>query len=302
MRHDDARTIRQAVSPAEIRRLARRSDARGLVFLAGHLAALVAGGWLVLQASPAWLVPAMFLQGVLIVHLFAPFHETSHGTAFASAWLNRAVCWLTGLALGLPPTHFRLEHLEHHAWTQDPEHDPEMIPHTATRRGYLLYATALPYFRSLFSSLARHWRGAFTPGELAFLPPHAQRLVIRDGRIMLAVYAAIALASLATGSWLAVKVWLLPRILGEPVMRLIRMSEHGGCAMLPEIFRNTRTVRTFLPWRWLNWNNAFHAEHHALPGIPFHALPELHARIGPHLGEVTDGYVEAQRVILARAG
>ena len=36
-----------------------------------------------------WILPAMFLHGVVIVHLFAPFHESTHGTAFRSRWRER---------------------------------------------------------------------------------------------------------------------------------------------------------------------------------------------------------------------
>ena len=34
----------------------------------------------------------------------------------------------------------------------------------------------------------------------------------------------------------------------------------------------------------------YHAEHHAFPNVPFHRLPELHARARPHLAQVERGY------------
>ena len=293
---------RSLVPDPVLRTFARRRDAPGLVFLAGHLLALLTtGGLVALSLGSVWVVPALVLHGVVIVHLFAPFHESTHGTAFRTRRLNHAVAWLTGLALGLPPTHFRLEHSAHHAFTQDPAHDPELIPHTATLRGYLLYATALPYFRSLLSSLLRHPFGRFTPVEQGFLPASARPRVVRDARLMWAAYGALLLASLLAQSWALALYWLLPRVLGEPVMRLIRMSEHGACPYVADMLRNTRTVRTLAPLRWLNWNNAFHAEHHALPGVPFHALPELHQRLGPHLENLEAGYVRTQRRLIKAA-
>ena len=30
--------------------------------------------------------------------------------------------------------------------------------------------------------------------------------------------------------------------------------------------------------RGLNWNMTYHTAHHTFPGVPFHRLPELHAR------------------------
>jgi len=74
-------------------------------------------------------------------------------------------------------------------------------------------------------------------------------------------------------------------------MRLVRISEHGGCPWVADLLRNTRTTLTWRPVRWLAWNMPFHAEHHAFPNVPFHALPELHRHLGPHIEHVDDGYV-----------
>ena len=60
------------------------------------------------------------------------------------------------------------------------------------------------------------------------------------------------------------------------------------------ILLNTRTVLTIPLIRWLNWNNAYHAEHHAIPTVPFHALGDLHRVMGPHFEEVRPGYVNTQ--------
>lgn len=293
---------RSLVPAHQLRELAQRRDGPGLAFLVGHLGTLLLTGTLVWFAlGSLWLWPAMLLHGVVVVHLFAPFHETAHSSAFKSRRLNESVYWTTALVLGLPPTHFRLEHAAHHAHTSDPEHDPEMIAATATVAGYLWYATSIPYFRALLSALWRHPLGAFTAVEKAFIAERQRARVQRDAWIMWAVYAAIALASVATGSTAAVWLWLVPRILGEPIMRVIRMSEHGGCPLVPDMLSNTRTVRTLRPLQWLNWNMAYHAEHHGIPAVPFHALPALHAHLGPHLAELEHGYGRTQSQILARA-
>lgn len=295
---------RDLVPKTELRRLARRRDAPGLAFLAGHLATLAATGGLVwLGLGTGWVWPAMFLHGVVVVHLFAPFHETAHSSAFKSRRLNEGVYWTTAFVLGLPPTHFRLEHSAHHAHTSDPEHDPELVDACDTVPGYLWYATALPYFWNLLSSLLRHPFGAFTKVERGFIPPGQMARVRRDARLMWAAYAAIAAVSVAAGSTAALTFWLIPRILGEPVMRIIRMSEHGACPLVPDMLKNSRTVRTLRPIQWLNWNMAFHAEHHSLPAVPFHALPALHGHLAPHIEALEEGYGRTQaRILEAAAG
>lgn len=287
--------IRNLVGRAHVRALSARRDGPGLVFLAAHLALLVAGAaWIWAWSGGPWALVAMFAQGIVVVHLFAPFHETSHGSAFASRPLNEAVEWFAALALGLPPTHFRFEHAAHHAHTQQPGRDPEMIATAETLRGYLLYASAWPYFRGLFSVLLRLPVGRFTAEEASFLAPERQREATRETRIMWVVYAAIAGLSVATGSTAAIEYWLIPRILGEPVMRLIRMSEHVGRPHVADWLSNTRTVVTWRPVRWLGWNMAFHAEHHAVPSVPFHALAQLHEILAPHLADARRGYAATQ--------
>ncbi len=88
---------RGLLAPGRLSGLTRRSDARGLVQLAGHLAALAATG-IVLTAAlgTGWLAPAMVLHGVVLVFLFSALHECIHRTAFRRRWFNDAVAWGAG--------------------------------------------------------------------------------------------------------------------------------------------------------------------------------------------------------------
>jgi len=37
----------------------------------------------------------------------------------------------------------------------------------------------------------------------------------------------------------------------------------------------------------------YHAEHHAYPAVPFHALPQLHERVRGQIANLEPGYVAA---------
>ena len=91
---------------------------------------------------------------------------------------------------------------------------------------------------------------------------------------------------------------VLPLLLGQPVMRFIRMTEHAGRPQIPDPLENTRTTRVAWPWRLLAWNMNFHAEHHLLPSVPFHALPRFNALLQGRI-PVRGGYREGHREILA---
>ena len=91
----------------------------------------------------------------------------------------------------------------------------------------------------------------------------------------------MATVSAATGSAAVLWVWLLPVVLGQPMLRLYLLAEHTGCPMVPEMLENSRTVHTNAVVRFLAWNMPYHAEHHAYAAIPFHALPRAHAALAP---------------------
>ncbi|MFO1035738.1 MAG: fatty acid desaturase [Geminicoccaceae bacterium] len=292
---------RRLVPRPLLRDLGRRDDGQGLLFLVAHVLALVVTTLLLAAADGLWLLPAMVAQGFVLVHLFAPFHEATHGTAFRNRTLNEVVGWVTGLATLLEPTFFRLEHAAHHAHTQDEVQDPQFIPHSATVRGYLWYATGLPYWRNVATMLVLHAQGRFTPAEQAFVDPANRPKVQNEARLFLAIYAVIAIGAVLAGTWAPVTYWLLPMVLAQPWMRLVRMAEHGGCPRVADMLRNTRTVRAWAPLRWIAWNMPYHAEHHALPQIPFHALPRLHGVLGEHLEQLAEGYIDAQAQVLRAA-
>jgi len=272
-----------------LRALARPSDARGLAQLALHLGALAVTSAAVLAARGGpWLLPALLLQGVPLVFLFAPLHETIHRTAFRSRALNATVATACGFLLLLPPRWFRAYHLAHHRHTQDPERDPELAtPKPRTRRAWLLHVSGLPYWYAAAAGLLRSAAGR---PEGSVVPPRERPAVVAEARLFLLGYALIGLGSLATGSAAALLLWVLPALLGQPLLRLYLLAEHTGCPQVPDMLRNSRTTLTGPLLRGLAWNMPYHVEHHAFPAIPFHALPQAHAVLGARIAVLAPGY------------
>ena len=293
--------IRDIIGRGRLAGFVERRDGPGLAFAAAHAALIVATGWLLWRAlGTAWAVPATIVHGIVIVHLFAPFHESTHYTAFRTRRLNTAAGWATGLVLMLPPTVFRYQHTAHHKYTQDLDLDPQMIPVGEHRWGFLYYASAVPYFQGILSGLLRQPFARLSSAERRDVPPAQIAAVVREARIFWCVYLALAAVSVHFESWFAVQLWLVPRVVGEPLMRVIRMSEHVGCARVPSMLENTRTVFTIAPLRLLAWNMAYHTAHHALPQAPFFRLGALDAVIRDHVVETRDGYVDFVRTHFRR--
>lgn len=284
---------------AELRALMQRSDAAAFRQLALWLGLLACTGSLVWLAWESWLIwPAMFVHGVVVVHFFSLQHECVHYTVFRTRWLNDLVGQICGLAIILPHRFFRYEHCDHHTYTQLHGDDPEMIPMPKTLGEYLWYLSAIPYWRAKFTELFRHARGGLSAAERRFIPKEEHAAVAWDARRMLALYAGLFALMAATGWWGPLWFWLIPLFLGEPVMRFVRMTEHVGRPTVAQMSENTRTSLVSPLWRLLCWNMNYHAEHHYVASVPFHALPRLHEKLKDHIHVEPGGYLGAHRDIL----
>ncbi len=277
------------------------SDRAGLTHLAGHVLLLAATSLAIAWARGTLLLPvALVLQGIVLAFLFAPLHEAVHRTAFRSLWLNNAVAWVAGLLLLLPPNWFRAFHFAHHRHTQVPGLDPELeAKQVETWPDYLIHLSGWRYWTSAVRLLLRN---AIGRAEAPFVPPRLRPRLVREARIMLAAYAAVAVLSVAFRSDAALVYWVVPSLLGQPFLRAYLLAEHTGLPLVESFWENTRTTLTGAPIRFLAWNMPFHAEHHASPGVPFYALPALHVRQRGKLKAVAPGYVAFHRDWQKRLG
>jgi fatty acid desaturase len=121
---------------------------------------------------------------------------------------------------------------------------------------------------------------------------------------LLGLYLLALLASIAAASAALLYLWVAPVLLGQPFLRLYLLAEHTGCPLVANMLENSRTTRSLAPLRRLAWNMPYHAEHHAYPALPFHALPAAHRVLRASIAIQAPGYVAVQREILAalRAG
>lgn len=287
MAETDHKTVVRNLTPDQRAALLTRSDRAGLVQLVFHLGAIGAGTALILRGGP--FTPLfMLVQGILIVFLFTALHETVHRTPFRSNWLNEAVGRLCGFLVFVAPEWFRHFHFAHHRFTNDPMRDPELSsPRPATRWQYLKYLSGIPELADRFRALCRN---AFRSNSDSFVPERAKGRVMIEARVQLALYPALAAMSLVAQSAILIEIWLLPYLLGAPFLRAYLLAEHAGCAHVPSMLQNTRTVRTNAVVRFIAWNMPYHVEHHAYPAVPFHKLAAFHEHTRAYITHLDNGY------------
>ncbi len=282
-------------SPALLDQAARRvllarSNRHGALRLLVHGGLIAIVGSLILAKVPLW--PALLLpQGILVIFLFAPLHECIHRTAFRYKWCNDATAALCGWLLLLPPVWFRHFHLNHHRFTNDPARDPELaVAKPDSRTAYVLHLAGLAVWATQIQVLLGNTHGRASDD---FIPRKALNRVAMEARWFLALYV---IAFAAVGEQL-LWVWIVPALIGQPFLRAFLLAEHMGCAQVADMMANSRTTFTSAPVRFITWNMCYHAEHHALPVVPFHQLPDFHGHTRPFLKETADGYVNLHRQI-----
>ena len=218
------------------------------------------GGW----------CPPLVVDGVVMAHLLRapprvqPPHRLPRPGAPTRSW--RGWC---GVIVGCRRATSASSTRPTTASPSRPDLDPELIDVPADRRRYA------PVRRSASRTGGGRTCGSRrrAPAGLraSFVPPAECPASPRGARVRrhLRARRLVSIDREHRALWL----WLLPRLVGEPAMRVARLSEHAGRPRTADVTENTRSLRVPLPLRLLAWNMPFHAEHHAAPSVPFHALP-----------------------------
>ena len=274
----------------ELRSLQGRSNLKGGVRLAIHVALLIGTGWLVALAHGWWLLPAVFLLGLVQVALFAPAHETMHQTAFASRRANAIVGWLTSCPSLLNWHFYTSYHLAHHRNTQVPGQAPELSgPEPATVGQYIRRILGISFWRLRLTVLWDCLRGDLS--AYPYVSATAAPLIIRSGRAMAGLMIGGSVVSALLFGWATPFLfWIFPQLIGQPPLRAYLLAEHTGCTEDRNGLTNTRTTLTIAPIRLLMWDMPYHAEHHLFPSIPFHRLADAHALMRAKLAHIQPGY------------
>ncbi len=287
MKVTDHKTIIGNLTPEQRVWFLARSDYTGLRQLTVHLAAIAFCTGLIMLEIP-FFAPVLGLQGILIVFLFTPLHETVHQTPFRSKYLNLWVGRFCGFFVFLGPEWFRFFHLAHHRYTHQREKDPELsTPKPITLWQYLKYLSGLPDIANRIRTLIRN--AVFTNRD-EFVPARGKSKVRREARIQIALYFGLIGLSILANSTALIMIWILPILLGGPFLRAYLLAEHARCPHVSSALENTRTTLTNAFVRFVAWNMPYHVEHHAYPSVPFHKLPDFHNHIKAHIIHKQPGY------------
>ncbi|MDQ0138072.1 fatty acid desaturase [Neorhizobium galegae] len=266
---------------AKLKELMKRSDGPAIrdtviwFAILGALAGLAYWTW-----GSWWCVPVLAAYGVYYGSASdARWHETGHGTAFKTRWMNNAVYTISCFMMLREPRIWRWSHARHHTDTIIVGRDPEigtMRPADLARMAMAVFGVRrTPLF---FKNLVKHAFGKLTAEEEAFVPEMERQSVYRTARVLLLIHVAILAAAVYLQSWLIVLlVGPLPSMYGGWLSYYLAITQHAGLeenVLDHRLCARTIYVNPIL--RFIYWNMNYHVEHHMYPMVPYHRLPELH--------------------------
>jgi Na(+)-translocating NADH:ubiquinone oxidoreductase F subunit len=243
----------------------------GLMIVSGIAGFQMWGSW--------WAVIPFLIYGVVYGSSSdSRWHETSHGTAFKTDWMNNALYEIASFMVLRNATVWRWSHARHHSDTIIVGTDPEIaVPRPPNTTKMFLNMTGIFTVPQSFRTMLRHAGGTLTEAEQSFIPENDQRKVYVRAQIYLCIYGLTVALSIYAASILPLMYIVLPAFYGSFMMAVYGTTQHAALAEDVLDHRlNCRTVYMNLINRYLYWNMNYHVEHHMFPLVPYHALPRLH--------------------------
>ncbi len=278
--------FRTSIPRKRMKELMRRSDehaTKSTAIWLGSMAVAAAAGAGAWSADRKWAaVPAFAAYGVLYGSASdSRWHESGHGTLFATPRKNDVVYQIASFMQMRDPTVWRWSHTRHHTDTLIVGRDPEITAMRPARLGRI-FANLLGLIDvpMAFKDLVIRATGRLGKEEQTYVPESERSKITRTARISLGIYGATAVSCLATRSVVPALLVGLPRAYGATLFNLYGLTQHAGLGENVVDHRlNTRTIKMNRLNRFLYSNMNYHIEHHMFPMVPSHNLAELHEEV-----------------------
>ena len=228
---------------------------------------------------PLWV--GLVLNTILASMFYMPMHEAVHGNISGRLprwrWIENLVGSLSAIPLGFSYAAHRPSHMRHHAFTNDPDRDPDRYTEGRLSElpvkwlGMITLQTFLPVF-------------AFVPATRRILPASVRRSLAADddrksGLIQLRFWAlstaVLGLAFIVGVGWPSLLLWYVPaRLQAFWLLFVFAWYPHHPADGAVGRYIDTR-IAVFRGSRWLIRGHDHHALHHLFPQVPHYRLRSL---------------------------
>ena len=298
----DAQWYQSPISRENMRELLVRKDGPAIRDTILWFSLILGSGYLVFLWWGSWLA---ILPYIVYSVLYAStsdsrWHESSHGTAFKTDWMNNALYEIASFMVFRQSTVWRWSHSRHHSDTIIRGRDPEIaVPRPPVIKKIIMVffgiTSAIPETKRLLT----HASGKIDPQVATYLPKSEYSTVIFKARVYIAIYLAVIALAIVYQTILPLMFIGLPLFFGSWLMPVYGLTQHAGLQENVLDHRlNCRTVYMNRVNRYLYWNMNYHIEHHMFPLVPYHALPKLHKLMKDDCPKPYGSIVEAFREII----
>ncbi len=265
----------------------------GLIFGSGYLVFHLWGTWMVI-------FPYVVYSVLYASTSDSRWHESSHGTAFKTDWMNNVLYEIASFMVFRQSTVWRWSHTRHHSDTIIRGRDPEIaVPRPPDIRKIILTFFGISAARAESRRLIKHVFGKIDPQVATYLPKSEYSKVILKARIYLLIFLGVIFLSIFYQTFLPLMFIGFPTLAGTWLMPVYGITQHAGLQENVLDHRlNCRTVYMNRINRYLYWNMNYHVEHHMFPLVPYHALPALHQLIKDDCPPPYPGIIEAFKEII----
>src|SRR3984957_16319616 len=228
-----------------------------LIFGSGFLTYRLWGKW--------WAILPYALYSVLYASTSdSRWHETGHGTAFKTDWMNNALYEIASFMVMRESVVWRWSHTRHHSDTIIVGRDPEIaVPRPPDIKGILMAFFGLRTYPKYFKQIVIHSLGRMTDDEKTFIPETEFPKVYFNARLYVLIYASVIALAIITRSILPLLFVGLTNLYCTLLLVVYGLTQHAGLAENVLDHRlNCRTVYMNPIHRYLYWNMNYHVEHH----------------------------------------
>src|ERR1039457_1266710 len=193
------------VPKEKMRELLQRQDRTALRDTILWFALILGSGWAgyqLWQAGSWWVVVPFAIYGVLYGSPpDSRWHESGHGTAFKTDWMNNALYEIASFMVMREATPWRWSHTRHHSDTIIVGRDPEIaVPRPPNIRNIILSFFSLVVYPKYFRRILLHSTGRMASEEKTFVPASEFSKVYFRARIFVAIYTGVIALSVYTVS------------------------------------------------------------------------------------------------------